>query len=236
MCKIKGQELVYNIINPLVNWLIRKKISPNVITTIGLLINVIAAIVFIVGAEFAVRTDLTYLGWAGSLILFGGLFDMIDGRLARVGGLSSKFGAFYDSVLDRYSELIMFFGINYYLISHDYFFSSMFAFMALIGSLMVSYTRARAEALGVNCSVGFMQRPERVIIIGFSAVISSLVATIFGSDLRIYSELFNYPVFEPIFVFILPLAFVAIMANITAYKRLVHSWQEFKKMDKKEYA
>ena len=159
---------------------------------------------------------------------------MIDGRLARVGGTSSKFGAFYDSVLDRYSELIMFFGINYYLISHDYFFSSMFAFMALIGSLMVSYTRARAEALGVNCSVGFMQRPERVIIIGLSAVLSSLVATLFGSDLRIYSEFLKYPVFEPVFVFIMPLAFVAIMANATALRRLHHSWEEFRKMEKKE--
>lgn len=235
MWKIKGQELIYNLINPLVNWLIKKKVSPNTITTIGLVINIIAAIVFIIGAEFAVRTDLSYLGIGGVLILFAGLFDMIDGRLARVGGTSSKFGAFYDSVLDRYSELIMFFGINYYLISHDYFFSSMFAFMALIGSLMVSYTRARAEALGVNCSVGFMQRPERVIIIGLSAVFSSLVAIIFGNDLRIYSDSLEYPVFEPVFVFIMPLAFVAIMANVTALKRLIHSWQEFKKMDK-EYA
>lgn len=236
MWKVKGQELVYNIINPLVNWLVKNQISPNVITTIGLVINIIAAIVFIVGAEFAVRTDLSYVGWGGGLILFGGLFDMIDGRLARVGGTSSKFGAFYDSVLDRYSELIMFFGINYYLISHDYFFSSMFAFLALIGSIMVSYTRARAEALGVNCSVGFMQRPERVIIIGFSAVLSSLIATLFGSDLRIYSEFFSYPIFEPVMVFILPLAFVAIMANATAFRRLIHSWQEFKRIEKEEYA
>jgi len=236
MWKIKGQELVYSLINPLVEWMIRRNISPNAITTIGLVINLVAAIVFIIGAEFAVRTDLSYVAIGGGLILFGGLFDMIDGRLARLGGTSSKFGAFYDSVLDRYSELIMFFGINYYLISHDYFFSSMFAFLALIGSLMVSYTRARAEALGVNCSVGFMQRPERVIIIGFSAVLSGLIASLFGNDLRIYSEFLSYPVFEPVFVFILPLAFVAIMANATAIRRLVHSWKEFKKLEKKEYA
>ena len=236
MWKEKGQELVYNLLNPVVNWLVKNKVTPNAITTVGLVINIIGALVFIIGAEYAQRTELAYVGWGGALILFGGLFDMIDGRLARVGGLSSKFGAFYDSVLDRYSELIMFFGINYYLISHDYFFSSMFAFLALVGSLMVSYTRARAEALGVSCSVGFMQRPERVIIIGFSAILTGIVASFTGGDYRIYSDFVDYPVFEPIFVFILPMAFVAIVANITAVKRLLHSWQEFKKLEKKEFA
>ncbi|MEQ9423823.1 MAG: CDP-alcohol phosphatidyltransferase family protein [Cyclobacteriaceae bacterium] len=236
MWKDKGQQLVYNIINPLINWLVKHRVSPNTITTIGFVINILATVVFIIGAEFAERTELNYVGWGGGLILFGGLFDMIDGRLARVGGLSSKFGAFYDSVLDRYSELIMFFGINYYLIAHDYFFSSMFSFLALIGSIMVSYTRARAEALGVSCSVGFMQRPERVIIIGISAILTGVTAAILGGGYQIYSETFSYPVFEPIFIFIMPLAFVAIMANITAYRRLVHSWQEFKKMEKKEFA
>ncbi len=154
---------------------------------------------------------------------------MIDGRLARLGDMSTTFGALYDSVLDRYSELIMFFGICYYLISHDYFFSSMFAFVALVGSIMVSYTRARAEALGIDCSVGFMQRPERVIIIGLSAILCGVTAYFLGGDYRVFSEFINYPIFEPIFVFITPMAIVAILANITALNRLNHCRLELEK-------
>ena len=85
---------------------------------------------------------------------------MMDGRVARLGNMSSKFGALYDSVLDRYSELMTFFGICYYLSMKDYFLYELIAFVALIGSLMVSYVRARAEGLGIECKVGFMQRPE----------------------------------------------------------------------------
>ena len=108
MLKKYGQPLVYKAINPLINLLVKHKISPNTITTIGLVINIGAAIVFIVGAETAPRENLSYVGWAGALILFGGLFDMIDGHLARVAGMSSTYGALYDSVLDRWSEIIMF--------------------------------------------------------------------------------------------------------------------------------
>ena len=231
MLKVLGQQFIYTLINPLVQFLIKYKVSPNLITSIGLGINVLATIVFILGAETAPRTDLSYVGWAGFLILFGGLFDMIDGRLARLGNMSTTFGALYDSVLDRYSELIMFFGICYYLISHDYFFSSMFAFVALVGSIMVSYTRARAEALGIDCSVGFMQRPERVIIIGLSAILCGVTAYILGGDYRIFSEFINYPIFEPMFVFITPMAIVAILANITALNRLNHCRLELEKKE-----
>ena len=156
MLKKYGQNLVYKIIHPFIQILIKSKVTPNMITTMGLVINLVAAIVFVVGAEYGERGDHRYIGIAGGVILFAGLFDMIDGQLARLGGMSSKFGALYDSVLDRYSELIMFLGICYYLVSHDYFISSVFAFIAMIGSIMVSYTRARAEGLGVDCSVGWM--------------------------------------------------------------------------------
>lgn len=84
--------------------------------------------------------------------------------------MSSKFGALYDSVLDRYSELMTFFGICYYLSMKDYFFYAIIAFVALIGSLMVSYVRARAEGLGIECKVGFMQRPERVVLTSLGAL------------------------------------------------------------------
>ncbi len=161
------QKLIYKVINPFVRLLIKMGVTPNVVTTIGLILNLGVAVIFI-GAEEGNRGDLSYVGWAGALILFAGLFDMLDGQVARLGGMSSKFGALYDSVLDRYSELIMFLGICYYLIGHHYFISSLLGFIALIGSMMVSYIRARAEGLGVECRDGLMQRPERIVTVGVS--------------------------------------------------------------------
>jgi CDP-diacylglycerol--glycerol-3-phosphate 3-phosphatidyltransferase len=223
MLKKYGQPLVYKVIDPLIDSLVRNKVHPNAITTIGLVINFLAAIVFVIGAEFGERNDHSYEGWAGAIILFAGLFDMIDGQLARKGNLASKFGALYDSVLDRYSEMIMFLGICYYLVSHDYFLSSLFAFIAMIGSVMVSYTRARAEGLGVDASVGLMQRPERIVIIGLTAIACGLFSNIVGGDIKVNVDWMPIPIFETISIFTFPLAILAVMANITAIKRLNHS-------------
>src|SRR3984957_16870889 len=136
---------IYKIIDPVVKVFIKLGLTPNVVTSIGFLLNVGVAIIFICGAKEGARGDLSYVGWAGGLILFAGLFDMLDGQVARLGKMSSRFGALYDSVLDRYSELILFLGICYYLVAHAYFVSSLFAFVGMIGSVMVSYPRARAE-------------------------------------------------------------------------------------------
>src|ERR1700710_3122367 len=143
------QQNIYKVINPLVKLLIKAGLTPNGVTTIGLVLNIGVSIIFIAGAEEGKRGDLSYVGWAGALILFAGLFDMLDGQVARLGNMSSKFGALYDSVLDRYSELVMFLGICYYLVAHHYFIGSLIGFIGLIGSMMVSYTRARAESLGI---------------------------------------------------------------------------------------
>src|SRR5258708_13497983 len=110
---------------------------------------------------------------------------MVEGWVEGVGNMSSAFGAIYDSVLDRYSELILFLGICYYLVSHHYFLSSLFAFIGLIGSMMVSYTRARAEGLGIECKDGLMQRPERVIITGVSALACGIASNWMGGDYQI---------------------------------------------------
>lgn len=226
----KAQQIIYSIINPLINLLVKLKITPNMITSFGLILNILAAIIFIIGGEQEDRSDMTYVGWGGFTILIAGLFDMIDGRLARVGNMSSDFGALYDSVLDRYSEMVMFLGICFYLISQDYFLSSLFAFIALIGSMMVSYTRARAEGLGINCSVGFMQRPARVVTIGASAMFCGIFYYFVGSFEPI--KISNSPIilFETITIFTLPVALVAILSNITAIQRLNHCRTE---MDKK---
>jgi len=221
--KIQGQQLVYNIFNPLINFMIKVGITPNMITVLGLLINGVATVVFIYGAEASVRADLRTVGWAGFIILLGGLMDMIDGRLARVSNTSSDYGALFDSVLDRYSEMIMFLGICYYLISYDYFYSSLFAFIAMIGSIMVSYTRARAEGLGVNASVGLMQRPERVIIIGTSALACGIASSFIGGDYKTEIAFLGFPLFETISIFTFPIFILAIMANITALRRLFYA-------------
>src|ERR1700754_4654211 len=206
--------------NPLVRLLIRMGLTLNVVTTIGLILNIGVAIIFISGAEEGRRGDLSYVGWAGALILFAGLFDMLDGQVARLGNMSSQFGALYDSVLDRYSELILFLGICYYLVAHHYFLSSLFAFIGLIGSMMVSYTRARAEGLGIECKDGLMQRPERVIIIGVSALACGVASGWMGGGFRIAWPGTHFPVFETISIFTIPITIMAFLANGTAIGRL----------------
>jgi phosphatidylglycerophosphate synthase len=211
---------IYKVINPLVKLLIRAGLTPNMVTTIGLVLNIGVAIIFISGAEEGRRGDLSYVGWAGALILVAGLFDMLDGQVARLGNMSSQFGALYDSVLDRYSELILFLGICYYLVAHHYFLSSLFAFIGLIGSMMVSYTRARAEGLGIECKNGLMQRPERVIIIGVSALACGIASRWMGGNYKVHWPDSQFPIFETISIFTIPITIMAFLANATAIGRL----------------
>ena len=214
------QQGIYMIINPFVKGLIRLGLTPNAVTTIGLILNIGVAALFIVGAEKTNQGDLSYVGWGGALILFAGLFDMLDGQVARIGNMSSKFGAFYDSVLDRYSEMFMFLGVCYYLVSHHYFLSSLFAFIALIGSMMVSYTRARAEGLGIECKGGLMQRPERVVIMGLSALICGISSHYIGGDFKISIPGISIHIFETMSIFTLPITVMAVLTNITAISRI----------------
>lgn len=222
----KLQKSIYVVINPLVKGLIKIGFTPNLVTITGLILNVGVAIIFIKGAEEGNRGDLSYVGWAGALILFAGLFDMLDGQVARLGNMSSKFGALFDSVLDRYSELIMFLGICYYLISKHYFISSLSAFIAMIGSMMVSYTRARSEGLGIENKGGVMQRPERVVLTGLSAIACGVAAHFIGGDYKLFVPFFRYHIFETMTIFTLPLTIMAILTNITAIRRLMHAKKE----------
>src|SRR6201994_4543029 len=177
---------IYKVIDPVVKVFIKLGLTPNAVTSIGFILNVGVAIIFIIGAEEGNRGDMSYVGWAGGLILFAGFFDMLDGQVARLGNMKSTFGALYDSVLDRYSELIMFLGICYYLVGHHYFLSSISAFIALIGSMMVSYVRARAEGLGIELRGGLMQRPERVITLGFFAMLCGIISLYIGGDYKLW--------------------------------------------------
>ncbi|AKD04227.1 CDP-alcohol phosphatidyltransferase family protein [Pontibacter korlensis] len=215
------QQGIYTVINPFVRLLIKIGFTPNAVTTTGLILNIGVAAVFIWGGETSNRGELEYVGWAGALVLFAGVFDMLDGQVARLGNMKSTFGAMYDSVLDRYSEMIMFMGICYYLIAHHYLLSSLFAFIALIGSMMVSYTRARGEGLGVECKGGLMQRPERVVLIGVSAIACGVTYSFVGHDYKVYVPGIPFHIFETMSVFTLPLTLMAVLTNITAVNRLM---------------
>ncbi|MFD0764686.1 CDP-alcohol phosphatidyltransferase family protein [Mucilaginibacter lutimaris] len=222
---------IYKVIDPFVKLLIKIGLTPNAVTSIGFVLNVGVAAIFIIGAEDGNRGDLSYVGWAGGLILFAGLFDMLDGQVARLGNMKSVFGALYDSVLDRYSELIMFLGICYYLVAHHYFLSSIFAFIALIGSMMVSYVRARAEGLGVDAKGGLMQRPERVVTIGLFAIFCGIASSYLPADYKLYIPGIKWHVFETMTIFTFPITVLAVLTNLTAFKRLVNAK---KALDEKE--
>lgn len=201
------QQLVYRVIDPLVRGMIKVGITPNFITTAGLVINVAAASL-LVYAGMEKPGELEYVGYAGGIILFAGLFDMLDGRVAREGKMSSVFGALYDSVLDRYSELITLLGIAYYLMLAGSHWGTLITLAAVVGSLMVSYVRARAEGLGLECKVGLMQRPERVVLTALGAMACGL-----------WKEC---EALEPLWLLIFPLFLIAVLANWTAYVRIRH--------------
>jgi CDP-diacylglycerol--glycerol-3-phosphate 3-phosphatidyltransferase len=158
------REGVYRIINPITDAMVRSRVHPNALTTIGFLVTCFAALMF---HQHNVRT-------AGFFVLLGGLFDIFDGRVARLSGLGSKFGAFYDSTLDRISETLIFLGMlslyNDYRLELGDVGMIYLIMLAMAGSQMISYTRARAEAMGIDCRVGLMPRAERIVLIGSSAL------------------------------------------------------------------
>lgn len=146
----------------------RFPITPDVLTVIGFLFSVVAAVIIAEGQ----------LVGGGMLVLLAGVFDMFDGAIARVQNASTPFGAFLDSTLDRYSESIILGGLLLYIVqkpssfhetlwpsSHERFWMILFLYVTMVGSFLVSYTKARAESLGVECHVGLLPRPERVVIL-----------------------------------------------------------------------
>lgn len=207
------QQAIYFVINPIVRRLIRIGFTPNAVTTIGFLGNLAAAGMFIYACEESTPEAPAYhwVGWAGLTIILSSLFDMLDGQVARLGDMVSTFGAMYDSVLDRYCELITLGGISFFLIDAGYTTGAIITFAALVGSIMVSYVRARAEGLDIECKIGFMQRPERVVVTGLSAIICGWV----GCHVE-------NPSFDPMLILIVAMSIIAIFANMTAYARVMH--------------
>lgn len=194
------QRLVYSLIAWPVRVLLHCGITPNMVTTVGLLGNIAAAALLVWAAIYR-PMEMAWLGIAAAVLLLSSLMDMVDGYMARIGGLESRFGAFYDSVLDRYCELVTLGGIAFYLMEAAQPLAALATFVALVGSLMVSYTRARAEGLGIDCKVGLMQRPERVVV----TVVGLALAPVFGLDAVYVSQLV-----------------IALLANWTAWTRIRH--------------
>jgi soluble lytic murein transglycosylase len=170
--------------DPVGRVLFRLRLRPNHLTVIGLVISFFAAAAFISG----------HLRGAGLLLLLAGLCDLLDGSVARMSGQVTAFGAFFDSVIDRYSDLIVLLGIVVLFARMPHTRGALVAMAALVGSVMVSYTKARAESIGVECNVGLMERPERMICLIGGAVLDLL---------------------EP------ALWVLAVLANLTALHRIV---------------
>lgn len=205
------QHLVYKVVDPLLRLLLRLHVTPNVVTVAGLAGNAVAAWLFVLAAQCTgsdAERAFSLTAWGGAVILLAGLMDMMDGRLARLGSLSSRFGALLDSSLDRYSELLTLSGIAFLLLrsGDEWLWAAAATFAALIGSMMVSYVRARAEGLGMECKVGLMQRPERVVVTAVAAIASGLVADMLWLAAG--------------------MAVIAVLANLTALWRIVHCMKE----------
>ena len=184
----KGRDISGPLLEAVARVLARLKVSPDGVTYLGLVLTVGVAVLAAVGE----------IRWAGVAYIFAAVCDALDGTLARVSGKGSRFGAFLDSTIDRFEESIVFLGLSIYYARMGGQLEIPFILVATIGSLMVSYTRARAEALGVACKVGFMTRPIRVVIMIAGLILDQVL---------------------------IALVVVAAASLLTAFHRMYHVWR-----------
>ncbi len=182
----------------IVNRMAVARISPNWLTFIGLLINTWAAV--LLGIARADNQQRMFF-YAGLVIIGSGFFDLVDGRVARATNQVTRFGGFFDSVVDRYSDAALFLGLMFFYAHGGRSTYVLLSAVAMIGSIMISYTRARAESLIPQCKVGFMERPERLVLL-------------------IIGTLFNH--MAPV------LWIIAVLSNITVGHRIFYTWQQTK--------
>src|SRR5437868_9976725 len=181
-------------IDRIVRWLALSKIHPNALTFIGLLINICAAWLFSKGQFFA----------AGLVVVGASIFDMVDGRVARATNQVTRFGGFFDSVLDRYSDLALFMGLLVYYASINRYFYIVLTAIVMTGSVMVSYTRARAENSIPKCKVGFLERPERVVLLIIGCLFDRMAPVLWV---------------------------LAVLSNVTVVHRMIYTWRETKQLE-----
>ena len=170
----------------------KTRISPNILTALGLLVALVTAWVLSTGHFF--------LG--GFLVLGSGAFDMLDGAVARISGRSTRFGAILDSTFDRLSEAALFLGLLAYYANQGSFQEVVLVGAALVGSMMTSDVRARAEGLGLKCEVGFFTRPERVILLAIGLIFNQMLVILW---------------------------IIAVLSNLVAWQRLSYVWQQLRK-------
>lgn len=171
--------------------LARRGVTPNVITVFGFVFNLVTAAVIAAG----------HLTIGGALLFLSGAFDTLDGALARVAGRQTTFGAFLDSLLDRYSEATILLALIFVFTVRQDTLAVLLTYTVAVGSLLISYARARAEALGIECTVGIAPRPERVLILGLGLLVNQWAV-------------------------ILALALLAVLTHVTAMQRLYHVWHQ----------
>jgi len=171
----------------------KARINPNILTFIGFTINVFAAYLFAYG----------YFRWAGVTIFLAAIFDLTDGPVARLTQRVTPFGGFLDSVLDRYSDLILLIGLLIYYGRINRFWYVMLVAVAMIGSVMTSYSRARAENLIPSCKVGFLERPERIVLILIGALFDRMAPVLWV---------------------------IVVLSNITVIHRVLHTYQESRRL------
>lgn len=182
------------IIRLIVRGLALSRIHPNVLTFLGLVINIVAAYLLALGQFRA----------AGFVIIGAGLFDMVDGRVARETNRVTRFGGFFDSVLDRYSDLALLIGLLVWYGSINRPFYVVLTAIVMMGSVMVSYSRARAENTIPSCKVGFMERPERIVLLLIGALFDRVAPALWV---------------------------LAILSNLTVAHRMIFTWQEAKRLE-----
>jgi CDP-diacylglycerol---glycerol-3-phosphate 3-phosphatidyltransferase len=197
------------LLHAIVRGLALTRISPNVLTFIGLVINIIAAVLF--GYANSSNYHRMFL-YAGLVIIGAGIFDMVDGRVARATNQVTTFGSFFDSVIDRYSDVALFFGLLVYYARANRFFYLILVAIVMVSSVMVSYTRARAESLIGSCKVGFMERPERIVLV----IIGALFA--------------RWGAMAPV------LWVLAVLSTITIIHRIAYTYQQTRILDQKTAA
>jgi CDP-diacylglycerol--glycerol-3-phosphate 3-phosphatidyltransferase len=196
------------VLGAIVRWVSRSRINPNALTFIGLLINIGCGVLYGYGMFFR----------AGLLMILANVFDMLDGQVARLRGRVTRFGAFFDSVIDRYSDIIVYVGIMVFYARDTEKHSTLLVALtglALVGSVMVSYSRARAESLDIACKVGFLERPERVVLL----IIGSL------TEIGPASNPFLHKVPQVLWV-------LAVLSHWTVVHRVYHTWRELREPDR----
>lgn len=204
---------VLRVMRPLEILCVRNRISPNSITIAGLVVCVLCGVLFATG----------HILTAGWLVLLGGSLDVLDGRVARATGRVTHQGAFFDSVLDRYQDFFLFAGLAYFYRAS---WVLPLVLLALGGSMVVPYAKSRAEAFGVSLEhVGAMQRPERVFVIGFGSMVSSVLQV---SLMPFYGK--GNPPAQHLLIF--GIALLAVSTNLTAVKRIRFTLQQLR--NKKE--